>query len=150
MVPNVSLATEGATLLPGHVYLAPGGDHHLALRAGDPARCQLVASEKCNGHRPSVEVLFDSAQPFAPRVVAAMLTGMGRDGAEAMQRLRLAGARCLAQDEATCVVFGMPRAALELGAAERAVPIGKMSDALLQLCNKSGAAFQSARGVVSP
>ena len=150
MVPKVALATEGAPLLPGCVYLAPGGEHHLALKAGDPARCHLVASDKRNGHRPSVEVLFDSAHPFGAQVVAAMLTGMGRDGAEAMHRLRLAGARCLAQDEATCVVFGMPRAALDLGAAERAVPIGKMADALLQLCSRSGAVFQSKRGVISP
>ena len=150
VLPKVGLATEGAVLLPGHVYLAPGGDYHLALKPGEPARCSLVASEKRNGHRPSVEVLFDSARPLAANVVAVMLTGMGRDGAEAMQRLRLEGARCLAQDEASCVVFGMPRAALELGAAERAVPIGKMAEAILQLCSRTGAVFQSTRGGMSP
>ncbi|MFD2175402.1 protein-glutamate methylesterase/protein-glutamine glutaminase [Rhodobacter lacus] len=148
MVPKVELARDGVLLAPGHVYLAPGGDYHLAVAGHEAPKCRLVASDKRNGHRPSVEVLFDSAVPIANRVVSVMLTGMGKDGAEAMVRLRRAGARCLAQDEATCVVFGMPRAALELGAAERAVPIGSMSRAVLDLCSGNGrgaAQFSSVR-----
>lgn len=146
MVPTVDLARDGVSLLPGTVYLAPGGDYHLAVTPGETPRCKLVASEKRNGHRPSVEVLFESAIPIAQRVVSVMLTGMGRDGAEAMKRLRQAGARCLAQDEATCVVFGMPRAALEIGAAEKAVPIGKMAQSVLQLCAGNQTQSRSIRG----
>jgi len=146
MVPTVTLAQDGAPLLPGTVHLAPGGDYHLAVTASDPPRCKLVASDKRNGHRPSVEVLFESAMPIAQRVVSVMLTGMGRDGAEAMKHLRSAGARCLAQDEATCVVYGMPRAAMELGAAEKAVPIGKMAQSVLQLCSGSPSQIKSVRG----
>ncbi|SOB98736.1 protein-glutamate methylesterase/protein-glutamine glutaminase [Rhodobacter maris] len=148
MLPQVELARDGVLLAPGHVYLAPGGDYHLAVAGHEAPKCRLVASDKRNGHRPSVEVLFDSAVPLANRVVSVMLTGMGKDGAEAMVRLRRAGARCLAQDEATCVVFGMPRAAIELGAAERAVSIGSMSRAVLDLCSgngRSAAQFSSVR-----
>lgn len=131
--PRIALAIEGAPILPGMVYLAPGGAFHLEIKPGDPPRCHLPTSEKRNGHRPSVEVLFASAEPIAARVVAVMLTGMGRDGADSMLRLRNAGAHCLAQDEATCVVFGMPRAALETGAAEMAVPIFNMAQSILTL-----------------
>ncbi|PTV97031.1 two-component system chemotaxis response regulator CheB [Rhodobacter aestuarii] len=139
MQPHVALATEGAPLLPGNVYLAPGGEYHLAVAGGaDRPKCRLLNTEKRNGHRPSVEVLFDSAVPMGKRCVGVMLTGMGKDGAEAMVRLRQAGARCLAQDEASSVVFGMPRAALELGAAEQAVPIGQMAGKVLGLCSGSG------------
>lgn len=134
VAPRVELARDGAPLLPGHVYLAPGGASHLAVAPGEPPLCRLLASGKRNGHRPSVEVLFASAVPLASRVVAVMLTGMGRDGAEAMLALRQAGAGCLAQDEASCVVFGMPRAALELGAAQAALPIGQIGQAILQQC----------------
>ncbi|MBZ4022423.1 chemotaxis response regulator protein-glutamate methylesterase [Rhodobacter sp. TJ_12] len=150
MQPTVSLAQEGAPLAPGHVYLAPGGDYHLAVSGREAPKCHLIASEKRNGHRPSVEVLFDSAVPIARRCVGVMLTGMGKDGAEAMVRLRQAGARCFAQDEASSVVFGMPRAALELGAAEKALPIGQMAGQVLKLCSgtsNSGSAmtFNSVR-----
>lgn len=138
IAPRMSLASQGAPLEAGTVYLAPGGDFHLGLRLGDPLSCALIGSEKRNGHRPSVEVLFESAVSIAARVVAVMLTGMGRDGAEAMAELRRAGAQCLAQDEATSVVFGMPRAAIELGAVDRATPIGEMARNVLDLCSKSG------------
>lgn len=137
IAPKIELATQDAPLLPGHVYLAPGGAYHLAVVPGEKPRCKLVADEKCNGHRPSVEVLFGSAVPMARRVVAVMLTGMGRDGAEAMLDLRRSGARCLAQDEASCVVYGMPRAAVENGAAETAVPITRMAREILQLCQST-------------
>jgi len=144
--PRVALASEGAPLVPGVVYLAPGGESHLAITPGEPPLCHLPKTEKRNGHRPSVEVLFASAEPIASRVVAVMLTGMGRDGAEAMAGLRRAGARCLAQDETTCVVFGMPRAALECGAAEMAVPIGKMAQTILQACARIEGASPSMTG----
>ncbi|MBD3787046.1 MAG: chemotaxis response regulator protein-glutamate methylesterase [Sphingomonadales bacterium] len=138
IAPSMSLAHPDAPLLQGHVYLAPGGDYHLGVTGGEAPRCRLIEAEKRNGHRPSVDVLFESAVTIAPRVVSVLLTGMGRDGAEGMGRLRSAGAHCLAQDQATSVVFGMPRAALEIGAAERAVPLGRMSDEILKLCGRAG------------
>lgn len=146
VAPNVELARNDAPLRPGNVFLAPGGEFHLAVTPGEPPRCRLVASEKCNGHRPSVEVLLASAEPIAARTVAVMLTGMGRDGAEAMLKLRRAGARTLAQDEASSVVFGMPRVALEIGAAEAALPIGRMAQSILQLCERKNSLTRTQAG----
>lgn len=137
IAPVISLAEEGAVLRQGTVYLAPGGAFHLALAGRNSAACRLLSMEKRNGHRPSVEVLFDSALPVARRCVAVMLTGMGRDGAEAMVRLRHAGARCFAQDEASSVIFGMPRAALELGGAENAVSLNNVAPRILELSGEN-------------
>ncbi|OCX67112.1 chemotaxis response regulator protein-glutamate methylesterase [Thioclava sp. SK-1] len=137
IAPNIILAREGVPLAQGSIYLAPGGAHHLEVRPGNPEKCHLSASEKRNGHRPSVEVLFDSAVPIASKVVSVMLTGMGRDGADAMLRLRKNGARCLAQDAASCVVYGMPRAAAENGAAEKALPLRHIAKEVLDLCGRS-------------
>ncbi len=144
IAPNMALARDGVPLTQGNVYLAPGGAYHLALRPGEPAKCRLDTGEKRNGHRPSVEVLFDSALPMASKVVSVMLTGMGRDGADAMLRLRQAGARCFAQDSATSVVYGMPRAAVENGAAEKAVPLGRIASTVLAQCGRQTASV--ARG----
>ncbi|WP_126975720.1 protein-glutamate methylesterase/protein-glutamine glutaminase [Frigidibacter oleivorans] len=143
VAPRVRLGADGAPLLPGTVHLAPGGAHHLALRPGHPPLCQLSDAPRCNGHRPSVEVMFDSALPIASRCIAVLLTGMGRDGAEALSRLRRAGARCLAQDEASSVVWGMPRAAMEIGAAERALPLGRIGPELLAMTGQSCAPRRS-------
>ena len=134
IAPRIRLASPGAPVEQGQIYLAPG-DRHLGLAGGRSAHCQLAAGDKVNGHLPSVEVMFDAARFNAPTTVAVLLTGMGRDGAAAMGRLRQAGARTLAQDEASCVVFGMPRAALETGAAECAVPLQKMAERILELCS---------------
>jgi len=140
IAPKISLASDGAPLVAGQVYLAPGGEAHLTVTAGEPPRCRLLAGEKRSGHRPSVDMLFDSARPIAARCVAVILTGMGRDGAEGMAALRQGGARTFAQDEATSVVFGMPRVALEIGAAERAVPLGRIAGEILALAGKDAAA----------
>jgi len=134
IAPRMVLACEGEPIVQGMVAMAPGGETHLELRPGTPPRCRLARSEKVGGYRPSVDVLFRSALPLAERAVAVMLTGMGRDGAAGMLALRQGGARCLAQDEESSVVFGMPRAVLENGAAERAVALGGMSAAILDLC----------------
>ena len=139
IAPHLSLATDGALLEQGQIYLAPGGEFHLTLAPGAPGTppcCRLMAGEKRSGHRPSVDVLFESARPIAPQCISVLLTGMGRDGAEGMMTLRRAGARCLAQNEASSVVFGMPRAALEAGAAERAVPLARISAEVLDLCRR--------------
>lgn len=134
---SVALASEGAPLLQGHVYLAPGGDYHLGID-GSPAsgRCRLILADKRNGHRPSVDVLFESARTVAPDFVAILLTGMGRDGAEGMRLLRNNGSYTLAQDQSSCVVYGMPRVADELGGVIETLPLDLIGLAVLQHCTK--------------
>lgn len=132
--PVVKLAEDGEPLNDGVVYIAPGGDYHLALEGGLHPRIYLDPQGKVTGHRPSVDVLFESGVPFASRIVAAILTGMGSDGANGMKSLRDAGARTMAQDEATCTVFGMPRVALERGGAERALPLERIAASILEIC----------------
>lgn len=132
--PVVKIAEDGEPLVDGMIYIAPGGEHHLAIAPGAPCRCYLDPQAKVSGHRPSVDVMFRSAVPLARRVVSVLLTGMGSDGARGMKDLRDAGARTLVQNEATCVVFGMPRVALELGAAQRSVPLDQIASAVLDLC----------------
>jgi len=126
-------ATDGQRVLPGHVYIAPGGVAHMKLaRSGANYIIQLEESEPVNRHRPSVDVLFNSAAEVAGKnAVGVVLTGMGKDGAQGLLAMREAGARTLAQDEASSVVFGMPREALAIGAAEEAVPIDKMTERIL-------------------
>lgn len=132
--PNVHLAQDGQQLQQGNVYIAPGGEHHLSVSTEGAVRCKLRSGAKVSGHRPSVDVLFRSAVPIARDVCAFILTGMGRDGADGLGALRAAGARCFAQDEATSVVFGMPRVALERGAAESAVALSDIPRVILELC----------------
>ena len=128
--PKIKLAENGAPLRPGAVLIAPGGDHHLNVGHGHLS-AELVASDKVAGHRPSVDVLFGSLVPRADNVVATLLTGMGRDGADGMKCLRSRGAMTIAQNEATCVVYGMPRAAIEAGAADKILPLTEIGDAIL-------------------
>jgi two-component system chemotaxis response regulator CheB len=116
----------------GHVYIAPG-DRHLVVRAtGTGFVADLQDGPKVSGHRPSVDVLFRSlVQAAGPRVAAALLTGMGGDGAEGLLALRQAGASTIAQDEATSVVWGMPHEAVQRNAAESVLPIHRIGSALL-------------------
>lgn len=137
--PQVTEARDGDKLETGRVYLAPGGAAHLKVeRLGLDLRCRLVEDDLVSGHRPSVDVLFRSvAQACGGQAVAALLTGMGRDGADGLLTLRRAGAVTIAQDEATSVVFGMPRVAFEIGGAERQLPLGRIAPALLAATQKS-------------
>ncbi len=137
--PAVCEAEDGMPIQAGHVYLAPGGDHHLRVEGGTGGlRCRLQASGAVNGHRPSVDVLFDSvAAAMGAKAVGVILTGMGRDGAAGLKRMRDAGARTIGQDEASCVVYGMPRAAYELGAVEQQLPLSRIATAALNLCTDS-------------
>lgn len=125
---HVKEAVDGERMLPGHAYIAPG-DTHLSIRASTFGyMAHLLDTEPVNRHRPSVEVLFLSAARLAgPGCVGVMLTGMGKDGAQAMLTLRQAGSYNLAQDEATSVVFGMPREAIALGAAHEVVPLSQIA-----------------------
>lgn len=130
--PSVRIAADGDRPRQGEVYIAPGGETHMTL-APDGETVRLVLGPKRSGHRPSVDEMFASAQPFASRIIAAILTGMGRDGAEEMRALRRAGARCVGQDEETSVVYGMPRVAYELGGVDAQVPLGQIGARLLEM-----------------
>lgn len=137
---TVREATHGERVLPGHVYLAPGGEQHMKLgRSGANYVIELQASEPVNRHRPSVDVLFHSAAESAGRnAIGVLLTGMGKDGAAGLLAMQRAGARTLAQDEASCVVFGMPREAILLGAADEVVPLSEMSERILMRAGDRG------------
>ena len=130
--PTVREARHGEVLRPGTVVIAPGSDAHLRLGNGKPLTCLLEKGERVSGHCPSIDTLFTSAVPTAKHVVAAILTGMGRDGAEGLLALRKAGAKTIGQDEATCVVYGMPQAAAKLGASEQVLPLSSIGPALLR------------------
>ncbi|ADV27307.1 response regulator receiver modulated CheB methylesterase [Pseudoxanthomonas suwonensis 11-1] len=127
-------ASDGELVLPGHAYLPPG-DHHLRIiRDGARWRCRVDGSAPVNRHRPAVDVLFRSVAVAAgPNAVGAILTGMGDDGARGLMEMKEAGAPTLVQDEATSVVWGMPGAAVRLGAADDIVPLDKIAQRLLEL-----------------
>ncbi len=128
---DVRVAERGTRVQPGRVFVAPGDQHLLVRQSSLGLTCDLDDGPPVNNHRPSIEVLFDSARTLdGVNIVAAILTGMGADGATALRRLRDCGARTFAQDQESCVVWGMPRAAIELGAVECELPIGEMADAL--------------------
>ncbi|HEX6993051.1 MAG TPA: chemotaxis response regulator protein-glutamate methylesterase [Gammaproteobacteria bacterium] len=129
---TVKEAEHAETVLPGHAYVAPGGRHLRVSRSGGRYVLHVGDDEPVNHHRPSVDVLFTSlAEAAGPNAVAALLTGMGSDGARGLLALREAGARTFAQDQATSVVWGMPGEAMRIGAAERAVPLPELADVLL-------------------
>lgn len=132
--PVVEEATDGARLEIGKIYLAPGGDRHLQVANASAPCCRLVERAPVNGHRPSVDVLFDSVAELAGRnAVGVILTGMGRDGASGLLKMRHAGARTVGQNEKTCVVYGMPRVAYELGAVEHQLPLTSIGEEILKL-----------------
>jgi two-component system chemotaxis response regulator CheB len=115
---SVTEAAGGERVLPGHAYIAPGHSHLLLARSGANYVTKIEQSPPVNRHRPSVDVLFRSAAEAAGKnAVGVILTGMGKDGAAGMLEMKQAGAYNFAQDEATCVVFGMPREAIALGGA---------------------------------
>jgi two-component system chemotaxis response regulator CheB len=136
---TVKEAEHGERVLPGHAYIAPGDKHLLLGRSGANYICQLSDSEPVNRHRPSVEVLFKSGQEVSPRnIVGIMLTGMGKDGAQAMADMKKAGSYNICQDEASSVVFGMPREAIALGAADEVLPLNQIAKRLLEYLSKIG------------
>ncbi|NOU52767.1 chemotaxis response regulator protein-glutamate methylesterase [Pseudoalteromonas sp. JBTF-M23] len=135
-VVKVKEAQTGDELLSGHVFIAPGDKHLIVVKKGTKLFCELADSEPVNRHKPAVDVLFDSLLPLGRAVYAALLTGMGSDGAKGMLRLRQAGAYTVAQDEKTSVVWGMPRAAIELQAACDVAPLQEVTNTLLTACKK--------------
>ncbi len=131
---RVKEAQDGDKALPGHALIAPGSFHTSLARSGAEYIVRVTSGPPVNLHRPSVDVLFDSCAELAGRnAVAALLTGMGDDGARGLRRMRDAGARTIAQDEATCVVFGMPKEAVAHGGAEFVVPLPRIAGELLRL-----------------
>lgn len=131
---EVVAVSDGVAMQVGRVCVAGGTDGHLRLSGGNAPQCRIVPGDPVSGHVPSVDELFRSAVPMANQVVAVLLTGMGRDGAEGLLALRRAGARTLGQDEASAVVYGMPRAALEIGAVEQQLPLDRIGPEILRLC----------------
>ncbi|MEJ2379436.1 MAG: chemotaxis response regulator protein-glutamate methylesterase [Pseudolabrys sp.] len=132
---TVSEAVHDEPIEPGHVYIAPGSHHLLLGRQGGKNRCLLSEDAPVSGHRPSVDVLFRSAARIAgDSAVAAILTGMGKDGASGMLELRKSGAVTLGQDEESSLIYGMPRAAFENGAVMQQFPLEQMASAILDAC----------------
>lgn len=129
---TVREATHGERLLPGHAYIAPGGKQFRVGRSGANYMAVVEDGPLVNRHRPSVEVLFRSgAEVVGGNAFAIMLTGMGGDGAAAMREMKNAGSYNYVQDEASCVVFGMPREAILKGAADEVLPVGAIAPALV-------------------
>ncbi len=130
---RVKEAVDGERVLPGHAYIAPGGQHMSVERSGANYLARVRDGEPVNRHRPSVEVLFESAaRVVGPNAFGIMLTGMGADGAKAMKVMRDAGSYNLCQDEASCVVFGMPREAIAHGAAHQVLPLQQIATHLVE------------------
>lgn len=136
---TVQEAVNGARILPGHAYIAPGGKQFRIDRSGANYICVVEDGELVNRHRPSVEVLFKSAARVVGRnAFGIMLTGMGNDGAKAMKEMKDAGSYNYVQDEASCIVFGMPREAILHGAADEVLPLTRIAGALLSKLSGSG------------
>jgi two-component system chemotaxis response regulator CheB len=132
---TVREAVDGVPLAQGTVFLAPGGDQHLEVAPGLIPRCRIVSGPPVNGHSPSVDVLFRSVANLRRPATGAILTGMGRDGAEGLLAMRRAGAATIGQDEQSCVIYGMPKAAFEIGAVERQAPLSRMAATILASCS---------------
>ncbi|HWA85740.1 MAG TPA: CheB methylesterase domain-containing protein, partial [Opitutus sp.] len=131
---KVREALEGDRLTPGLALIAPGNQHMLLQRTADGYRVRLSDGPQVWHQRPAVDVLFKSAAEAgaAPHALAGVLTGMGRDGAAGLLELRKKGATTFAQDEASCVVYGMPRVAWELGGAQRQLPLAQVAPFLVR------------------
>ena len=128
----VQEAKHGERILPGHAYIAPGGLQFSVGRSGANYVCVVEDALPVNRHRPSVEVLFLSiAKAAGANAIGVMLTGMGNDGARAMRIMKDSGSYNYCQDEASCIVFGMPREAIIAGAADEILPLSKIADAIL-------------------
>jgi two-component system, chemotaxis family, protein-glutamate methylesterase/glutaminase len=136
---GVSEAADGERVLPGHAYIAPGGMHLSVERSGANYIARVRDGEPVNRHKPSVEVLFlSAARVVGPNALGVMLTGMGADGATAMRALRDAGGWNLAQDEASCVVFGMPKEAIATGGVHEVLPLSRIAPRLLERLRSTG------------
>jgi two-component system chemotaxis response regulator CheB len=134
---SVCEAEDGQQILRGHAYVAPGDMHLLLVRDGARYVCRLDEGPPVNRHKPSVDVLFRSvAQQVGRNAIGVILTGMGKDGALGLKEMRDAGARTIAQDEATSIVWGMPGEAVAVGGAADVLPLGDIWSRVLQLADE--------------
>jgi len=138
---TVKEAEHNDPILPGHAYIAPGGKHLWVKRDEGQLLAKLSTEPPMNLHRPSVDFMFLSAAKFlGPDAIGVIMTGMGRDGAQGMLEMKKAGAWNIAQDEASSVIFGMPREAIELGAVNEVAPLAKLRErALARVARKEPA-----------
>ena len=138
-MPQVIEAKGGEVIAPGNVYVAPGHSHLAIRRSGAGYVTELLKTAPVNRHRPSVDVLFDSAAESVGRnAIGVILTGMGKDGAQGLLRMRKAGGRTFGQDEGSCVVYGMPREAALIGALDEVVSLNELSKRVLAALGKMG------------
>lgn len=127
-------AKDGDAVLPGRVLIAPGDIHLQVVRKGSGYMVRYADLDKVNGHRPSVDVMFDSvAQSAGKLAVGVILTGMGGDGAKGLLNMKKKGANTIGQDESSCVVYGMPKVAWELGAVDTQLPVKEITGQLLKI-----------------
>ncbi|NVK39504.1 MAG: chemotaxis response regulator protein-glutamate methylesterase [Gammaproteobacteria bacterium] len=137
---SVSEAQDGDKIMPGHIYIAPGDRHFSVVQKGGHFYCRVSDGDRVNLHKPSVEVLFDSIAAIpslAKRSIGVMLTGMGADGAKAMLRMKQAGCFNIVQDKDSSVVWGMPGAAVEIGAADQVLPLQLIAANVVKRLKKS-------------
>ena len=136
---TVKEAAHNERVVPGHAYIAPGHSHLLVKKSGAYYYTELSQADPVNRHRPSVDVLFNSAAQVAgPNALGVIMTGMGKDGAQGMLAMRQAGAYTIAQDEASCVVFGMPKAAIDIGAAVEVSSLHDIAGRVLERLGRRG------------
>jgi two-component system chemotaxis response regulator CheB len=129
---QVREACNGDRIQPGIALIAPGGRHMLAKRSGAQYKVEIRSGPPVSRHTPSMDVLFRSVANYvSPNALGIIMTGMGDDGAIGMKETHDAGARTIAQDEASCVVFGIPKEAIKLGAADDILPLGKIPEAIV-------------------
>ena len=132
---RVTMATDGARIQPGVAYLAPTG---VQMRVAEGGLIRLADEAPYDGQKPSGNVLFESvARVYGDRAVGIVLSGMGRDGASGLRRIKAAGGQVIAQDEATSVIFGMPKAAIEAGVVDAVLPVGQIADAIVKALGQS-------------
>ena len=141
---SVEVATATSEICPGRVLLAPGDQAHLTIQPPG-RRCRLTQGDPISGHRPSVDALFHSAAKLGPDIIGVILTGMGRDGAAGLGAIREAGGWTIGQDEASSVVYGMPRAAWLLGAVRQQLPLGRIGPAILKAASANRSEVARAR-----
>jgi two-component system chemotaxis response regulator CheB len=134
---SVKEAEDGDSVLPGHALVAPGNYHMALVRSGARYSVRINQDDPVNRHRPSVDVMFESVAQYAGgNAVGVILTGMGGDGAKGLLAMKQAGASTIAQDEASCVVFGMPKEAIKLGGVDKVVPLTDIAGTVLEYVSR--------------
>lgn len=136
-------ATGGERIVPGHAYLAPGAKHLKVIRSGADYRIELDDGPRVSGHKPSVDVMFQSvAEAVGTNALAVILTGMGKDGALGIRTIAEHGGYTVAQDEETSLIFGMPQEAIKTGGVKKVLALGKVSQHLIEVLNQMGKEYR--------